>query len=89
MLAILEFSHPKQNVIKVAYSFYANHVLPLLGGLISGSKEAYSYLPESISKFPRADALIEMIKAAGFAEVRAELLTGGIAALHCAIKQKS
>lgn len=63
--------------------------MPWLGGLISGSRDAYTYLPESIKKFPAAERLREMMMRAGFAETKYELLTGGIAALHVGIKEKA
>jgi demethylmenaquinone methyltransferase/2-methoxy-6-polyprenyl-1,4-benzoquinol methylase len=82
MLVILEFSHPPGLLMQVSYGFYSRLLLPTVGALISGSREAYSYLPESIRKFPRAQQLTEMMQAAGFSEASFELLTGGIAALH-------
>ena len=54
--------------------------------MISGSKEAYTYLPESVKKFPEAGALAKEFLEAGFAEVEYELLTFGIVALHLARK---
>jgi demethylmenaquinone methyltransferase / 2-methoxy-6-polyprenyl-1,4-benzoquinol methylase len=82
MLAILEFSHPRGWLTRSSYRFYSKVLLPVVGGLVSGSREAYAYLPESIRKFPRAIELQEMMEQAGFNEVSFELLTGGIAALH-------
>ncbi|MGA8598673.1 MAG: bifunctional demethylmenaquinone methyltransferase/2-methoxy-6-polyprenyl-1,4-benzoquinol methylase UbiE [Bryobacteraceae bacterium] len=81
-VAILEFSHPRSWVVGASYGFYSKVVLPLIGGAISGSREAYTYLPESIEKFPRAEELREMMRRAGFVDAGYELLTGGIAALH-------
>lgn len=86
MLAILEFSHPRGKVISGVYSFYSRAVLPFIGSLVSGSREAYSYLPASIEKFPRAEQLRLMMDAAGFNQTRFELLSGGIAALHTGTK---
>ncbi len=85
-LAILEFSHPRGKVIRALYGFYSRAVLPVVGGLISGSREAYTYLPESIKKFPEAEKLREMMNRAGFDQTRFELLSGGIAALHTGVK---
>ena len=82
MLAILEFSHPPNMLVRGAYGFYSRVFLPVVGGLISGSREAYSYLPESIRKFPRPYDLGLMMTEASFREVRYCLITGGIAALH-------
>lgn len=84
LLVILEFSHPKGAFIKTGYGLYSRALLPAAGWLISGSWRAYSYLPGSIRKFPTADHLSGMMAGAGFEQVRYELLTGGIAALHVA-----
>jgi demethylmenaquinone methyltransferase/2-methoxy-6-polyprenyl-1,4-benzoquinol methylase len=86
VLAILEFSHPPRRFIKAAYGLYSHVFLPAVGALISGSREAYGYLPESVRKFPAANELRDMLECAGFAETRFELLSGGIAALHCGVK---
>ncbi len=80
--AILEFSTPPNRALARLYSFYSRAILPTIGGLISGSKEAYSYLPESVRKFPGAEHLADQMRAAGFANVRFERMTAGIVALH-------
>lgn len=85
MLAILEFSHPPGKVISGVYGFYSRAILPFIGSLISGSREAYAYLPQSIEKFPGAEELRVMMGAAGFNQTRFELLSGGIAALHTGV----
>ncbi len=82
ILAILEFSHPPNPFIKAVYGFYSGAVLPLIGRAVSGSRDAYSYLPESIGKFPAAQELQRMMENAGFRQTRHRLLSGGIAALH-------
>ncbi len=82
MLAILEFSHPPGALIRRAYGFYSKVLLPVVGGAVSGSRKAYTYLPDSIRKFPNAAGLRQKMEAAGFSETRFELLTGGIAASH-------
>lgn len=86
VLAILEFSHPRGVIVRAGYGFYSRVVLPLVGSLISGSREAYTYLPDSIGKFPSAEQLRSMMEAAGFAAPHFQLLTGGIAALHVGTK---
>jgi demethylmenaquinone methyltransferase/2-methoxy-6-polyprenyl-1,4-benzoquinol methylase len=83
-LAILEFSHPPGVFVRTAYGFYSGVVLPAVGALVSGSREAYAYLPESVSKFPKAEVLRDMLATAGFRDTQFELLTGGVAALHIA-----
>ena len=82
MAAILEFSQPPNAVFGALYNFYARRILPWIGGLISGSRDAYAYLPESVRKFPSVGELAAMMRRAGFAEVSFEYLTGGIVALH-------
>ena len=54
----------------------------MIGGALSGSRDAYTYLPESVRRFPTAPELADDMRRAGFAEVRYELLNGGIVALH-------
>src|ERR1035437_4912010 len=82
MVAILEFSQPPNAAFAALYNFYARRILPWIGGLISGSRDAYTYLPESVRKFPAAPQLAAMMHSAGFADVSFEYLTGGIVALH-------
>jgi demethylmenaquinone methyltransferase/2-methoxy-6-polyprenyl-1,4-benzoquinol methylase len=82
LAAILEFSTPPNRILARLYSFYSRNILPTIGGLISGSKEAYSYLPESVRKFPGAADLADQMRVAGFANVRFERMTAGIVALH-------
>jgi len=82
VLAILEFSQPTNRPFAALYGFFSTRVLPWIGGLISGSRDAYSYLPESIRKFPGAEELARQMQAAGFATVEFERLTFGAVALH-------
>jgi demethylmenaquinone methyltransferase/2-methoxy-6-polyprenyl-1,4-benzoquinol methylase len=82
MAAILEFSQPPNALFGALYRVYSRRILPWIGGLISGSRDAYTYLPESVRKFPVAPSLAAMMRAAGFVDVTFEYLTGGIVALH-------
>ncbi|WP_293174588.1 bifunctional demethylmenaquinone methyltransferase/2-methoxy-6-polyprenyl-1,4-benzoquinol methylase UbiE [Oceanithermus sp.] len=79
---ILEFPPPPKGFLGRAYRFYFWRLLPWIGGVISGKPEAYRYLPSSVERFPEPERLAEMMRAAGFAEVRWRRLTGGIAAVH-------
>lgn len=85
-LAILEFSQPTNPVFASVYGFFSTRVLPRVGGMISGSDEAYSYLPDSIRKFPGAEDLAAQIHGAGFSSVEFERMTFGAVALHLARK---
>ena len=81
-VAILEFSHPVNPLFASFVRFYNWRLLPWIGGLVSGSRGAYEYLPDSISRFPNQETLAGMMRANGFADVSFENLSGGIAALH-------
>lgn len=81
-VAVLEFSRPANAMMRPLFGLYFTRVLPLMGGLVSGSRMAYSYLPASVQKFPDQKQLLLLMQRAGFEQVRFENLTGGIAALH-------
>src|SRR5262249_46330717 len=70
--AILEFSQPPNPVFAGLYNFYSRRLLPAIGGALSGSKDAYAYLPESVRKFPSAEDLAAEMRDAGFREVSFE-----------------
>jgi demethylmenaquinone methyltransferase/2-methoxy-6-polyprenyl-1,4-benzoquinol methylase len=80
--AILEFAPPANTLFGRAHALYSRKILPVLGGAISGSREAYEYLPKSVAKFPEPAELASEMKASGFVEVSYELMTGGSVALH-------
>jgi len=82
VVAILEFSQPTNRAFARLYGIFSTRLLPWVGGLISGSRDAYSYLPESIRKFPGAEGLAQQMQAAGFSGVEFERLTFGAVALH-------
>lgn len=86
ILAVLEFSQPRLPLFRHLYLFYFLKLLPKLGGWISGDSQAYSYLPQSVREFPDPEALAELIREAGFNEVRFYRLTGGVAYLHLGFK---
>ena len=81
-LAVLEFSAPLIPGFKALFNLYFTQILPRIGGMVSGSRGAYEYLPDSVSKFPDQKNLDKMMRQAGFADVEYKNLTGGIAAIH-------
>jgi len=85
-LAVLEFTEPPPGLLGTAYRFYTQKVLPRVGGLISGDKEAYAYLPRSVSRFFRPDELAALMVSAGYKPVRYQLMMLGSVALHLAGK---
>jgi demethylmenaquinone methyltransferase/2-methoxy-6-polyprenyl-1,4-benzoquinol methylase len=86
-LAILEFSTPVIPGFKQIFNLYFTQVLPRIGGAVSGSRGAYEYLPNSVSRFPDQKNLARMMKEVGFDTVEYQNLTGGIAALHSGSKK--
>lgn len=81
-VAVLEFSTPVVPGFRALFQFYFTRVLPRIGGLVSGSRGAYEYLPDSVSKFPDQKRLAALMRETGFEAVSYRNLTGGIAALH-------
>ena len=85
-VAVLEFSQPPNRPFAALYNFYSNRVLPRIGAAISGAGEAYTYLPESVRRFPDAPGLARMMEQTGFRDVRFERMTFGIVALHTGVR---
>ena len=81
-VAVLEFSSPVVPGFRALFQFYFTRVLPRIGGRVSGSRGAYEYLPDSVSKFPDQKRLAALMRETGFEAVGYRNLTGGIAALH-------
>jgi demethylmenaquinone methyltransferase/2-methoxy-6-polyprenyl-1,4-benzoquinol methylase len=79
---ILEFTTPRNSLVRAAYHTYFHHLLPRIGALVSGHPTAYRYLPESVSHFPPEPVLADRLRAAGFSDVGWESLTFGVAAIH-------
>jgi demethylmenaquinone methyltransferase / 2-methoxy-6-polyprenyl-1,4-benzoquinol methylase len=87
-VAVLEFSRPANAILRPLFNLYFRKVLPWIGGVVSGSRNAYSYLPASVQKFPDQSQLSLLMERAGFDQVGYENLTGGIAALHMGRRPK-
>jgi demethylmenaquinone methyltransferase/2-methoxy-6-polyprenyl-1,4-benzoquinol methylase len=83
---ILEFTTPRSRVVRAAYHAYFHHLLPLIGGLISGHRTAYQYLPESVAHFPSEEQLAARMRGAGFEAVSYQSLSLGIAAIHAGLR---
>ncbi len=83
---ILEFSMPERFPMKQMYKFYFCHILPTVGGWISGNKGAYTYLPESVMKFPQGREFLDIMAACGFVGATQKKLSFGIASLYIATK---
>ena len=83
---ILEFRLPSNKLLKALYKFYFTRILPKVGGIISGDKEAYEYLPSSVEEFDEKVNLLELLKAAGFESVERHILTFGTVQIIIATK---
>lgn len=79
---ILEFSMPEHFPMKQLYKFYFRRVLPVVGGWVSGNRGAYTYLPESVMKFPQGKAFLDIMTRCGFQNAARHKLTFGIASLY-------
>jgi len=82
-LAVLEITRPR-GALRPFYLLWFDRLVPLLGRLLPGGA-AYAYLPASVSRFPRAEELAEVIRAVGFEQVDFRLLGGSIVALHTGV----
>jgi hypothetical protein len=85
-LAVLEFSLPANPVIRQIYLAYFRHVLPVLGGFISGNSAAYRYLNRTVEAFPYGKSFLRLMGAAGFEDAKAAPLAFGIATLYVSHK---
>ena len=88
-LVILELSVPATPVLRACYNLYFTHILPLIGGWISGDKAAYRYLPASVLKFPRKDEWMGIMRSCGYADVRHKAYTLGICRQYVGVRPAS
>jgi len=85
---ILEFTFPKKGLMRRLYPIYFEKILPWIGGFISGDREAYAYLPESVYHFQYAENYEEIMRKVGLKKVNSRPLTGGIASIISGIKKR-
>ena len=86
-LVILEITQPRRPPLSTFYSLWFDRLVPLLGGL-AGDRDAYTYLPESVKRFPSPSGLAEMMAGAGLGRVTYLILAGGIIAIHSGAKPR-
>tara|TARA_B100001989_G_scaffold250926_1_gene229016 strand:+ start:9029 stop:9760 length:732 start_codon:yes stop_codon:yes gene_type:complete len=84
---IMEFAMPTNPVVRAGYSLYFRHILPTVGGWVSGDKSAYAYLNQSAEAFAQGEAFCTLMKEAGFGEVSFTPLTFGIANIYQGVKR--
>ena len=78
----LEFSEVPNEWLRKIYDAYSFHVIPFIGERVTGHKESYQYLVESIRRFPNQQAFAGMMEKAGFGNVQYRNMTQGVVALH-------
>ena len=86
LLCVLELGVPQNAVLLWCYKLYFLHILPALGGMVSGNKGAYKYLPASVLHFPKPDVFCGMLREAGFDDVEAHCFTFGLCRMYLATK---
>ena len=86
MLLVLELATPLKGPVLSLYLLYFKKILPLIGWFFSKNLKAYQYLPDSVVNFPEPHAFAELMRSAGFSDVRWRKLTGGIATLYVGYK---
>jgi len=82
IMMILEFSHPSSFPWKQLYGFYSENMIPLIGKLVSKNKQAYTYLPESVSAFPSGKNFTDILEKVGMKNVSRRSLTFGVASIY-------
>ena len=86
---VLEFSKPKHFPIKQVFGLYFKYIMPTVGKWVSKDPSAYTYLPESVQAFPEGEGFLEELRRAGYEDVQAKSLTGGIATIYTGRKPQS
>jgi len=81
-LMVLEFSQIPNDVMQRLYDFYSFNAIPVMGRVITGDRDSYQYLVESIRRFPDQEAFLSMVRQAGFETAKYRNLSLGIACLH-------
>ena len=86
-IAFLELTRPTRSPFRPLFRLWFNRVVPLVGGWMSGNRQAYEYLPQSLGPFPNAVELAGLLREAGFESVECQLLGMGTVALHSGVKR--
>ena len=87
IVCVLELSTPQNHLVRWFYDLYTLHIIPWAGSLKSGDKNAYRYLPQSIAAVPQGDAMLDIMRQAGFTQCRANTLTLGTCTIYLGVKE--
>lgn len=86
MLCVIELSTPTSPLVRPFYKLYTRGLIPLVGRIISSDRRAYSYLPESIAAVPQGEAMLQLMRDAGFADASYHCLTLGVCTIYTAVR---
>lgn len=86
-IVVLEFSRPRRFPLRQLYFFYFRRILPIVGRLVSGSPLAYTYLPDTVMKFPEGEDFVGLLRKIGFIETTQDRLTFGIASVYTGVRK--
>ena len=86
-LLLLEMATPDSPLVRPLYHLYARRIIPLLGHLLAGNRQAYTYLPASIERFPKGSALTAILQRCGFDHITHHKYTFGVCRRYMAVKQ--
>lgn len=87
-VVVLEFTFPQKGLMRWLYPIYFKKVLPWIGGLISGNRSAYTYLPESVARFQYAEEYAKLMRDIGLVHVSTRSMTGGVASIISGVKKE-
>ncbi len=86
-VVVLEFSRPSVTPLRQAYLFYFRRILPRVGRALSAHEEAYTYLPDTVMRFPEGAEFLRILQNVGFSDTASERLTGGIVTIYTGTKR--
>ena len=81
VVGVLEFSSPAR-LVDFVYRLYFVHMIPWIGGIVTGSRASYEYLTASVDEFPEGERFLELMRGTGLVKVSSSRLTGGIATFY-------
>lgn len=85
----LEFSQPRPSAFRLLYGAYSKYIMPRIGGVVSGRRDAYTYLPASAERFSAPDQLAQIMAEAGLTDVRYVALMHGLVCVHVGVKSEA
>lgn len=88
-LMVLEFGRPRMVGFSRLYQWYSRYLMPVIGGVVTGDRSAYEYLPRTSKEFPDGNEFVSLMRKAGFEAVRVRPLLSGVAFTYCGAARRS